>query len=248
MTREHDLIRQEFERAALTFAQRTAGRFDDMGVVEFARVAPHESVAEIGVGTGNFLALFEGRAARLVGIDLTMGMLNQARRRHPDMILIAAEGRALPLRSRSIDLVTSAQTFHHITEPLPVISEMRSVVSDEGRILIVDQVATESLEEATAMNELDMLRDPSHAMCRPPSAFRVMAQAAGLEILAEEIHESRSRLSQWMTPEEFPAERIAGVRAFIAERGAETGMGWERDGDDWLFVRKRLMLLARRAR
>lgn len=248
MTREQDVIRQEFERVAPTFGARTAGRFDHMGVVEFSRVAPNETVAEVGVGTGNFLSLFAGHAARLVGVDLTPAMLAEAQRVQPDMELVAGDGRALPLASGSIDLVTSAQAFHHIRDPLPVVREMRRVASRDGRVLIVDQVATENLEEARAMTELDLLRDPSHAICRPVSAFRILALAGGLEILDEKVVASEERLSRWMTPEEFPQERIDAVRGFIETRGGETGMEWARAGDDWVYLRKRLMLLARRAR
>jgi SAM-dependent methyltransferase len=207
-----------------------------------------ETVAEIGVGTGSFLALFERHAARLVGVDLTAGMLDEARRAHPHLELVAGDGAALPFRSGSIDLVTSAQAFHHIREPIHVLKEMRRVTKADGRILVVDQVATEHAEEAIVMNELDVLRDPSHAMCRPPSAFRIMVIAAGLEIEAERVVESEERLSSWMTPGEFPDERVDAVRRFIVQRGSETGMEWRPEGEDWLYTRRRLMLLARRAR
>ncbi|MGH2756313.1 MAG: class I SAM-dependent methyltransferase [Actinomycetota bacterium] len=247
MSREHEVIRQEFERAAPTFSARTAGRFDHMDVVGFAELAGHETVAEIGVGTGSFLALFEGHAARLIGVDLTAGMLDEAHQAHPHMELVAGDGAALPLRSASIDLVTSAQALHHIRTPVPVLKEMRRVTMQDGRVLVVDQVATEHAEEALAMNELDVLRDPSHAMCRPPSAFRIMVRAAGLEIEDERIVESEERLSRWMTPDEFPEDRVDAVRRFVAQRGSETGMEWRPDGDDWVYVRRRIMLRARRA-
>jgi hypothetical protein len=74
-----------------------------------------------------------------------------------------------------------------------------------------------------------------------------MITAAGLEIEAEEIHESIDRLSSWMSADEFPADRIAAVHGFLAERGAGTGMGFERDGDDWVYTRRRIQILARRA-
>ena len=207
---------------------------------------PDGSVMEVGVGTGNFLALFEERASRLIGVDVTWEMICQARARYPCMELVLADGARLPFPARSIDLVTTAQTLHHVRDPLSVVKEMRRVVTDEGRVLILDQVATEKAEEALMMNELDRLRDPSHAACRPPSAFRIMLQAAGLHIEAEEIHESTERFSTWMSPEEFPEERIAAVESFVHEHGHETGMSFEKDSGDWMYTRRRIMLLAHR--
>ena len=244
---ERDTVQAEFERAAKTFAQRTAGRFDQMDVARFSGVAPGATVLEVGAGTGNFLALFDDGTRRLVAVDVTAAMLLHARDRYPAMELIVADGAALPVAARSVDLVASAQALHHIREPLRVVKEMRRAVTLDGAVLIVDQVATERMEEAVMMNRLDRLRDPSHAGCRPPSALRIMVRAAGLEIEAEEIHESIERLSTWMSPEEFPEERIAAVERFVADHGAETGMQFEKDSDDWIYTRQRMMILARRA-
>ncbi|MGI8774201.1 MAG: class I SAM-dependent methyltransferase [Actinomycetota bacterium] len=242
-----DLIRAEFDRAAAGFAERTKGRFDDMDVVGFSQVQPHETVLEVGAGTGNFLSLFEGRAARRIALDLTPAMLAEARRRHAGLELVLGDAAALPLQPGFVDLVASAQALHHIHEPVPALLQMRRIAGPDGRILILDQHAPESYEKAAFMNQLEAIRDPSHAMSRPPSAFRVMVQAAGLEIVDEKLWSGKSRFSKWMWPGEFPAERIESTRDFIAKFGPETGMEWERDGNDWTFTRHRIMLLARRA-
>lgn len=247
MEREREVVQQEFARASATFAERTAGRFDHMKVVEFSRVPNGATVTEIGAGTGNFLSLFDGIAAKQIAVDLTPAMLAQAAQRHPHLDVVVADGANLPLRSRSVDLVASAQTLHHIHAPIPVIREMRRVVAPGGRVLIVDQVAPERVEESQMMNHLDHLRDPSHAACRPPSAFRIMITAAGLDIADEVIHESQDRLSNWMSPDEFPPERVEAVERFVTEHGPDTGMGWERDGDDWVYSRRRIMILATRS-
>jgi SAM-dependent methyltransferase len=241
------VVAREFERTAAAFAERTKGRFDDLDVAAFSGVDRDDTVVEVGAGTGNFLALFSSYAARLVAVDLTLAMLVEARSRHPDLHLVAGDGLHLPLASGSAGLAACAQVLHHVPEPVPFLVEMRRVCGPEGRVLVVDQVATERYEEAVAMNELELLRDPSHAASRPPSALRVELQAAGLRIVQERIVASEQRLSTWMWSEEFPAQRIRAVKEFIASRGAETGMGFERAGDDWVFERRRMMVLAERA-
>jgi ubiquinone/menaquinone biosynthesis C-methylase UbiE len=246
MSEERRAIQAEFERVAISFAERTQGRFDDMDVVGFSRVHPGETVAEVGAGTGNFLALFSGVADRLIASDLTPAMLAVARRRHPELEVVVADGAGLPFRSRSVDLVATAQALHHIHEPVPVLTELRRVVSDGGRVLVVDQIASESYETAAIMNELEVIRDPTHAATRPASAYRIMVRRAGLEIIDERVWEGTARFSQWMWPGEFPGARIAAVKDFIERFGPQTGMGWERDGDDWTYTRRRIMILAGR--
>jgi ubiquinone/menaquinone biosynthesis C-methylase UbiE len=236
-------LRTEFSRAAHGFSTRTKGRFDDMDVAAFARFQPGETVIEVGAGTGNFLSLFKG-ASRLVGIDVVPEMLVQFRVDHAGLLAVAGDGRRLPLPSDSVDLVTSAQMLHHVHEPLPILKEMKRVMRSSGRILVVDQIAPERFEEAIAMNELDLLRDPSHASSRPRSAFRVLFNLAGLTIVDEQYWEGLQRISQWMWTGEFPEERIQRVREFIERRGDQTGMDWRPVGDDYVYTRRRIMLLA----
>lgn len=244
--RERSVVQTEFDRAAVSFAERTKNRFDDLDVVGFSRLRRGGSVLEVGAGTGNFLRSFEPVAGCLVAADLTMGMLLEGRHRHPAIVPVASDGAHLPFPSRSFDLVTTAQTLHHVSDPLPFLRELRRVVKPDGAVLIVDQVATESYEQIAFRHQLEVLRDPSHAATRPASAFFIMIRAVGLNVIADRMVTGHNRLSQWMWPNEFPPERIDAVRDFIARFGHETGMEWRRDGDDWIFTRRRIMLLAQR--
>jgi SAM-dependent methyltransferase len=242
-----DVLQKEFERAAAKFAQRTKGRFDAMDPIGFSRVEPGALVVEVGAGTGNFLSKFEEVAGSLVAIDLTHGMLVEARKNHPQIKVVRAHGAHLPVARGSVDLIMSAQAFHHIWEPIPVLRAMRSAMKPDGRLLLVDQVATERFEQIAFMNELEALRDPSHATSRPPSAFRIIVRQAGFEIEDERIVEARNRFSEWMWPGEFPPERIERVREHVEKFGNETGMEFRTEGTDLTFLRRRIMILARRA-
>jgi ubiquinone/menaquinone biosynthesis C-methylase UbiE len=236
----------EFERAAPHFSARTRGRYADLDPVGFSRVTPGSKVLEVGAGTGVFLALFEETASLLAAVDLTPAMLRQAVDEHSSLSPVVADGVRLPIRSQSFDLVTSALTIHHVTDPIGVVREMRRVVRAAGSVLIVDQTAPERYEAAVAMTALELLRDPSHAISRPPSGYRTMVQAVGLEVVDERFSETSDRLSSWMSSPEFPEARIEAVRTWLDEHATETGMDWDRDGDDWVYTRRRMALLARR--
>ena len=239
-------MREEFTRAAATFAERTRGRFDHMDVVAFSGVEPGASVVEVGAGTGNFLDLFRDVAGRLIAVDVTEEMLRTAGSRFPSIDLVIGDGFRLPFQARSIDLVASAQMLHHVHEPLPLLRELRRVAKDGGAVLVIDQVAPESYEQTAFMNQLEAIRDPSHAASRPPSGLRVLLQAAGLTIEAEKLTTVTQTMSSWMAPGEFPPERFGLVEDFIARFGPETGMGFRRENDEWAFERVRGMFLCRR--
>jgi ubiquinone/menaquinone biosynthesis C-methylase UbiE len=240
------VLREEFTRVASVFAQRTRGRFDHMDVVSFSRVRPGATVLEVGAGTGNFLALFDGVAGRLVAVDVTEEMLREAQQNFSSMALVLADGKKMPFKSRSVDLVTCAQMLHHVHDPLPLLTEMRRVSTDDGAVLVVDQVAPESYEKTAFMNQLEGLRDPSHATSRSPSTMRILLQSAGLEIVDERTVTSTQILSSWMVPGEFPEERFLAVDDFIERFGPETGMNFRKENDEWAFDRHRAMFLCRR--
>ena len=151
------------------------------------------------------------------------------------------DGSRLPFASGSFDLVACASAVHHFPEPLPILAEMARV--SRGRVMIVDQFATEDPDQAAAMTELERLRDPSHALSRPVSEQRRLMEAAGLSIIDERRDEHDERVSSWTNSREFPPDRINAVHRFIAERGSATGMNLRPDGEDWIFRRRMVELL-----
>lgn len=217
-----------------------------MDVVAFSRVETGATVMEVGAGTGNFLGLFDQVADRAVAVDVTEEMLRTARKRFPDMDLVLGDGARLPFRSRSVDLVSCAQMLHHVHEPLPLLKEMRRVSADEGSVLVVDQAAPESYEQTAFMNQLEAIRDPSHAASRSPSVLRVLLQSSGLEVIDEKLTTTTQTMSKWMAPGEFPEERFALVEDFIERFGPETGMAFRKEDGEWAFDRQRVMFLCRR--
>ena len=239
---QHDTIRTEFSRTAEAFNKRTGGRYQALGVPAFARARDGERVLEVGAGGAAFLSLFEPTAALAVALDLTPAMLAVARRDHEGVRCVVGDGAALPFADATFDVTASALAFHHMDDPLPVLREMARTSRD--RVLIVDQCSSEDVAETAAMTELEKVRDPTHAASRPPSAYRALAAGAGLRVVDERIVDDVQRLSSWMWPDEFPAERIEAVRAFLRDRGAEIGMDARAEGGDWAFTRRRLMLLA----
>jgi SAM-dependent methyltransferase len=238
------LVQQEFERAAPVFARRTMGRFDHLGAVEFSRVRPGALVAEVGAGTANFLSLFARTAAALIAVDVTHGMLRVATEMHEGISPVVGDGARLPIADRSIDLVSSAHALHHMPDPLPVVREMARVAGAGGSLLFVDIVAPEDPAEATRMDEVMTIRDPSHAAALAAGAFGTLLESAGLRVVDECLVDRTGLVSDWMWPGEFPPERIEAVRDYVQKHWRGLGMGIEPHGDDFTYRDRRMMMLA----
>ena len=99
-------------------------------------------VADVGCGPGKLTRHLAGRGHRVIGLDPSLTML-QAMRAPLPRVCAAAE--ALPLKSGSLDAVTSAQAFHWFDHSRAV-PEMRRVLRLGGRLALLWNFRDESVD------------------------------------------------------------------------------------------------------
>ena len=95
-----------------------------------------ESALDIGCGPGGFLSPISLRAGRVMGFDLSLGMLARARKGTPDGAhLAAADIQALPLVSGSVDVAVAAFMLYHVPQLDRALHELSRVLRSGGMIL-----------------------------------------------------------------------------------------------------------------
>ena len=103
-------------------------------------------VADLGCGTGEMLALLnrskaEGREGKLIGVDSSPEMLEQAKIRLPSarsIDLRLGELENLPMRDREVDGVILSMVLFHLFEPRKAIAEVFRVLKPGGLFLLAD--------------------------------------------------------------------------------------------------------------
>jgi demethylmenaquinone methyltransferase/2-methoxy-6-polyprenyl-1,4-benzoquinol methylase len=105
-----------------------------------AGVGPGMTVLDVAVGTG----LVAREALRLVGprggvigLDLSLGMLRQARANLP-IPLIRAFAEALPLASASLDALTMGYALRHVCDLAQTFREFLRVLRPGGRLVVLE--------------------------------------------------------------------------------------------------------------
>lgn len=107
-------------------------------------VPPAPRVLDLGCGPGaSLLALAEalGPEARLVGLDLSTGMLALAAPRvrgRPELSLVHADAARLPLRDACQDLVTGHSFLYLVPDPRAVLSEVARVLRPGGWLTLME--------------------------------------------------------------------------------------------------------------
>jgi len=108
---------------------------------EFAagdRGARCSRMLEVGCGTGHWLRVLGGDAAAgVVGVDLSQGMLDVARRRDPRSRVLRARAEMLPFASGSFDRVFLVNALHHFADRAAFCRETRRVLRQGGRLLTI---------------------------------------------------------------------------------------------------------------
>jgi len=96
-------------------------------------------IIDLGCGTGRFSEpMAEHFAARVIAIDPSQKMLDQARQKLAtgDVVLLRASALALPLLDDSADLVFMSMVYHHFTDPSLVAKECHRVLHDGGHVCV----------------------------------------------------------------------------------------------------------------
>ncbi len=156
---EADLVRLEEVQSARrqragAFFDGVASQWDKRGVA-FAtgqarqRAAVHLLpeglvVADLGCGTGYFARALLGHCARLVCVDQSQGMLDEAAKRlapvarGTELEFRRGELDSLPIGDGELDAVVAGMVLHHVPELDLPLAEMRRVVRAGGTAVVVE--------------------------------------------------------------------------------------------------------------
>ena len=100
-------------------------------------LSPRESdrILEIGCGTGNVLR--EMKVGRVVGVDISVGVLRRAREKLGGRgRLISGDAEALPFPDQSFDKILCTEVLEHVLNPGAVISEIRRLMKSAGMAVV----------------------------------------------------------------------------------------------------------------
>jgi SAM-dependent methyltransferase len=167
-----DLILDQFTRQATVFSTAPAITDEDAlrMIVEAARPASDDRLLDVACGPGLVVCAFAPHVREAIGIDVTPAMLDRACKLAADKGLANVAWRhgdvySLPYGDARFTIITT---------------QMVRVCAPGGRIVVVDDYASEDPAKAAAFNRLEKLRDPSHSRCLTLTELKGLFGAAGL--------------------------------------------------------------------
>jgi ubiquinone/menaquinone biosynthesis methyltransferase len=131
--------RYDFITIALSYGQDRRWK---RKLIALAAVTSDDRVLDVACGTGDLLFAAAGRARQAVGLDVTLGMLQLARRKAParrgPLTFVTGDMLALPFADRRFTVVTTGYGLRNVPDLPQAVSEIRRVLAPGGRLLSLD--------------------------------------------------------------------------------------------------------------
>jgi SAM-dependent methyltransferase len=165
-------------------------------------------VLDVACGTGLVSRVFAGRVGRIVGVDITREMAEQATPFLDDLVIAPAE--ELPFADDTFDAVVCRQGVQFMTLP-DAVREMVRVTRPGGRILLVNLCAYGPADRDEYFEAL-RLRNPVRRHFFLPQDVTDLLHAAGCDEVELARHISVEDVDVWSDNGAIDEERREAIR------------------------------------
>lgn len=194
-------------------------------LLDRAGCAGQERLLDVATGTGFTALAFASRVAEVVGLDVSEGMLRQARQQAAaagvdNVRFEHGPAESMPFPDRHFDLVTCRVAPHHFLSIAGFVAESARVLKPGGRLLIADTTVPDGDRQVDAwQNRVELLRDRSHVRNYSPSEWRAFVEAEGFVVESlEQCDEGKPpRLGAWLEKSGCTGDTAAEVTRLFAE-------------------------------
>jgi ubiquinone/menaquinone biosynthesis C-methylase UbiE len=250
----NEVVQREFAAQAASFGDPRYVFADTEildWILEHVPAEPHFTALDVAAGAGHLARAVAARVRQVVALDLTPEMLVAGKRAAEaagvaNTLFERGDAAALPYLDESFDLVTSRFAVHHFADPAVQLAEMVRVCRPGGHVVVIDLVAVDDAV-AKRHNELERLRDPSHANALTEAKLAASLEQAGAAVERRTARDQTLSFDRWIAQARTPADIAADIRAELLaeiEGGTPTGIRPHMRGDRLLFTQRWAIVVA----
>lgn len=207
-------------------------------LISLSSPSKHDLVLDIACGSGIVSCEFAKHAYQVTGIDMTQGMLEEAKKLQAKHNLTnvtwqIGDVESLPYKDDSFSIVISRFGFHHFLNPLKVLSEMGRVCKPDGVVMVVDVSLPDS--KIKKYNEMEKNRDCSHVAALSLTEFSNLFEKAGFKKWNTDFYSMQIGLNEQLSAS-FPSDADALRNMIMADVGVnDLGINVSKLNDEYFL-------------
>ena len=247
--RRIDPVQRQFGRTAAAYVESaTHARGEDLDrITAIASEHGGDRLVDVGTGVAHTLRRLGPLFRVALGIDATREMLDAGRgvlsaAGVANALLVQADAAALPIASRSADVVTSRLAPHHFADAAGAFREIARVLRPGGVFIFVDNAAPDDLALDAFINQLERLRDPSHVRSQTSREWQDLMESAGMHTTVDSaLAVTKLDVESWLARSQTAPDRAAEVRRRLRGAAPEA-VATFRIADNSFTVRKVILV------
>ncbi|WP_091763904.1 class I SAM-dependent DNA methyltransferase [Blastococcus aurantiacus] len=143
--------------------------------------AARNTCLDVGIGNGAYVPIHRSLGYKLSGLDISSGMLEQLKMRHPSVPAVLGDATRLPFHEGRFDTLLCARVLSHLSAPVDFFTEAFRVTTRGATILVAD-LDSEHDYQSISFRGLKNPRSPIFPFKHALSEVLSAAEAAGLTL------------------------------------------------------------------
>lgn len=215
-----DDVRSRFGPVAANYTRSTFHTASDrlQEVLDLAQPEASDVVLDVATGTGNTAFVLAPHVRRVVGLDLTREMLDQARRIAAERKLgntawVIGDAARLPFGNATFDLYTVRAAPHHFPDIEAFMAEALRVMKPGGRAVFIDCAPPAPARDV--LHAVEVRRDSSHVRSLTLQEWVGHLESSGFKVETASARELDWDYEEWMGNMAVPPALASELAALI---------------------------------
>ena len=170
-------------------------------VLDLGRPQKGDLVLDVATGTGNTAFALAPHVRRVIGLDLTREMLDQARRIAAERSIanvdwVIGDAAAIPFPDRTFDLYTVRAAPHHFPDVDAFLAEAWRVLKPGRDAVFIDCAPPTPARDV--LHAVEVRRDPSHVRSMTVDEWTARLERSGFKVESAQARELDWNYEEWM--------------------------------------------------
>jgi demethylmenaquinone methyltransferase/2-methoxy-6-polyprenyl-1,4-benzoquinol methylase len=138
-----------------------------------------QTILDLAAGTGASSVAFLKPGVRVVAADFSVGMLEEGKKRHPEIEFVFADATQLPFQAAEFDTVTISFGLRNVENTELALSEMLRVLKPGGKLVVCEfsTIPNKFLHSMYRFYLKNLLSRISALVSKTPEAYSYLAES-----------------------------------------------------------------------